>query len=425
MDRGSVLVIGGGVAGLQASADLASTYRNVYLIEREPRLGGHTPLLHRLFPTMELAEKLTERLVERVLQSPNVTVLTHSEIESVKGSFGNFEVRVLKRARYVDGLKCTNCGECEKACPVNVPIRFEMKLTSRKAIYLPKPFAVPASHLIDEETCLRFKGEVCKACQDVCPEKAVSYNQRGVYEELSTSAVLLTTGFSEYDAGAVGQYKHGVYPNVITGMEYERLCSPTGPTSGKILKADGGEPRSVAFILCVGSRDVRHLNYCCSIGCLNALKHALYLKQQYEKVDTFVCYTDMRAITKWGERLYQKARMDGIEFIRGQPSEVLQTHDGSLTLDVYDQATSKLLSITADMIVLEVGFRPQVGLFRKLQLTVDENGFPVEKHPQLAPNETLREGVFLAGAVRQPMHVYEALLDASATAMKIMSFTQR
>jgi len=424
MNKNSVLVVGAGVAGLQTVIDLAAMDINVYLIEKEPRLGGHTSLLHQLFPTLENAEELTKQLLQKVLNNPNIRVLSFAEIESVAGSIGNFKVCISKRARYVDEAKCTNCGECEKVCPVDVPKKFEMGLATRKAIYLPKPFAVPVKYLIDEKACLYFKDKSCHACQEACPEGAVLYDQKPLLEELSASVIVLTTGFCQYNAEKVGQYKYGVYPNVITGMEYERLCSLTGPTGGKILRIDNKErPKSVVIILCAGSRDEKHLRYCCNIGCLNALKHAYYLKKQYgEEVDAYICYTDIRAVTKQGEQLYQKVRASGVEFIHGQPSEVRQTPDGFLTLDVYDLATSKLLSITADLVVLETGLRPQVNLKEKLQLLLDEDCFFMEKHPQLAPNETTRDGIFLAGAVQQPMHVYETLMSASAAAMKAFSF---
>jgi len=424
MNKHFVLVVGGGMAGLQTAFDLASMDINVYLIEKEPRLGGHIPLLHQLSPTMENAEELIKQPFQNVLNNPNIRVLSYAEIESVMGSLGNFRVHVLKRARYVDEAKCTNCGECEKVCPLDVSKKFEMGLATRKAIYLPKPFAAPVKYLIDKEACLYFKDKSCRACQDACPQGAVLYDQKTLREKLSVDAIVLATGFCQYDAEKVGQYKYGVYPNVITGMEYERLCSPTGPTSGKVLRVDNKKrPKSVVFVLCVGSRDEKHLRYCCNIGCLNALKNAYYLKQQYgEEVDAYVCYTDMRAVTKQGEKLYQKVRASGVEFIHGQPSEVRQTLDGFLTLDVYDLATSKLLSLTADLVVLETGLKPQVDLKEKLQLRLDEDCFFIEKHPQLAPNETTRDGVFLAGAVQQPMHIYEALMSASAAAMKVYSF---
>jgi heterodisulfide reductase subunit A len=424
MNKPSALVIGAGVAGLRVSSDLASMGVEVFLVDKEPRLGGRALLLHQVFPTLERAEELIKQLLQKVLNKPNIKILSYSKIESVEGSAGNFKVRISQKARYVDEAKCTNCGECEKVCPVDVPKKFEMKLATRKAIYLPQPFGIPDIYLIDEKNCLYFKGKACQACQDACPEGAVVYNQKPTTEELSVATIVLATGFREYEAQKVGQYKYGVHPNVITGMEYERLSSPTGPTGGKILRIDSQEkPKSVVFVLCVGSRDEKHLRYCCNIGCLNAIKHAHSLKQQYGgEVDVYICYTDIRAVTKHGEQFYQKVRASGVEFIHGQPSEVRQTANGTLTLDVYDQATSKLLSITADLVVLETGLKPQVELKEKLQLTLDENGFLKEKNVHLAPNETTRNGIFLAGSVQQPMHIYETLTHASATAIKMVSF---
>ncbi len=427
MNKHSTLVVGGGVAGLQVAIDLAGMGIKVYLIEKQPRLGGRTPLLHQVSPTLENAEELTEQLLQKVQSNPGVKVLPYSEIESVEGSVGNFEVHILRKARYVDETKCTNCGECEKVCPIDVPKEFEMNLATRKAIYLPTPFPVPTRYLIDGENCVYFKDKSCHACQDACPEGAVFYDSEPSHEELSVGAIVLATGFYHYDAQKVGQYKYGVYPNVVTGMEYERLCSSTGPTDGRVLRSDNKEkPKSVVFILCVGSRDEKHLRYCCNIGCLNAIKHAHYLKQQYgEEVDAYICYTDVRAVTKRGEQFYQKVRASGVEFVHGQPSEVRQAPDGSLILDVYDQATSKLLSITADLVVLEAGLPPRIDFKEKLKLTLDEDGFFTEKHAQLAANETPVDGVFLAGAVQQPMHVYEALVNASAAAMKVVSLSQK
>ncbi len=423
MNKHSTLVVGGGVAGLQVAIDLAEVRTKVYLVEKEPQLGGHTALLHQVFPTLENAEELTKQLLQKVSNNSNIEVLSYSKIESVEGSCGSFKACVSKKARHVDEAKCTNCGECEEVCPVDVPKKYEMGLTKKKAIYSPTPFAFPAKYLIDEETCLYFKDKSCHACQDACPEGAVLYDQKPTREELSVSAIVLATGFQQYDAQKVGQYKYGLYRNVITGMEYERLCSASGPTGGKILRIDNKEkPESVVFILCVGSRDEKHLRYCCNVGCLNAVKHAHFLREQYgEEVDSYICYTDVRAVTKRGEQFYQKARAKGVEFIHGQPSEVRQAPDGSLTLDVYDQATSKLLSINADLVVLETGLPPQVDLKEKLKLSLDEDGFFAEKHPLLAPNKTLMDGVFLAGAVQQPMHVYEALVHASAAALKALS----
>jgi len=341
----SALVIGAGVAGLQASLELAKNGFEVHLVEKEPHIGGTTTKLCMLFPTLENAEDVIKPLIESAVSNPNINIHTKCEIESVHGSVGNFKVKTTGQHR----------------------------------------------------------------------------------EEILADVIIVATGFRQYDARKVGQYKYGQYKNVITGLEYEQLCSPSGPTDGRIVRVDNGEkPKSVVFVLCAGSRDEKHLRYCCNIGCLNAIKHAYYLRSQYGKeVDAYVCYTDIRAVTKHGESLYQRVRADEVEFIHGQPSEIREAPDGSLTLDVYDQSTSKLLSITADLVVLEMGLPPQTDLKDVLKLPLDEEGFFRAKNPQLEINKTPIEGIFLAGAVQQPMHIYEALTSASAAAMKAISSMQK
>jgi heterodisulfide reductase subunit A len=241
--------------------------------------------------------------------------------------------------------------------------------------------------------------------------------------ELKADVIIVATGFRQYDAQKLEQYKYGQHRNIITGLEYEAMCKLNGPTGGKILLSDNGQkPKSVAFILCAGSRDEKHLRYCCNLGCLNAIKHAHLLREQYGKeVDAYVCYIDVRAVTKVGEQFYNKVRDEEVEFIHGQPSEVRQAPDGTLTSDVYDQATSKLLSITADLVVLEMGLQPNVEIAEKLGLRLTSDGFIEEKDPQVAISETNVEGIFLAGAVQQPMHSYQAMVHASAAALKAIS----
>jgi len=347
----SALVIGAGIAGLQASLDLANHGFQVYLIEEQSNLGGTVKQLSRLFPTLQGAEEKIKPIIDKVVLNSSIKIFTQAEVESVEGSIGNFKVKI-------------------RRAPVS----------------------------------------------DVSP----------LDEDIHADAIVIATGFQQYDAKKVAQYKYGNYKNVITGLEYESLCRLDGPTNGKIVRIDNGaKPRSVVYVLCVGSRDEKHLRYCCNIGCLNAIKHAYLLREQYGKeVDAYICYTDIRAVTKKGEQFYQKVRASEVEFIHGQPSEVREASDGSLIIDVYDQATSKLLSITADLIVLEVGLPPQVDLKEKLKLPLDEDGFFLEKDAQLATNETSVSGIFLAGAVQQPMHSYEATVSASAAALKAIYAVQ-
>jgi len=341
----SALVVGGGIAGLQASLDLAQNGFLVYLVEKQPSLGGTVKQLYRLFPTLQGAAETIRPLIEKAVSNPNIKVFTEAEVKGIAGSIGNFRARIGRK-----------------------------------------------------------DGE----------------------QEVQADIVIVATGFKQYDAVKVGQYKYGLYRNVITGLEYEVMCRPDGSTGGKIVRPDNGQkPRSVAYILCVGSRDEKHLCYCCNLGCLNAIKHAHLLREQYGKeVDAYVCYIDVRAVTKLGEQFYNRVRAEEVEFIHGQPSEVREATDGTLTLDVYDQATSKLLSITADLVVLEVGLPPNVDIAEKLGLKLAEDGFIAEKNPQLDANETTVEGIYLAGVVQQPMHSNQAVTHASAAVLRAMSKLQ-
>ncbi|KPV63784.1 MAG: CoB--CoM heterodisulfide reductase iron-sulfur subunit A [Candidatus Bathyarchaeota archaeon BA1] len=234
--------------------------------------------------------------------------------------------------------------------------------------------------------------------------------------------IIVATGFKPYDAEKKGQFKYGVCRNVIAGLEYERLCSPNGPTNGRIVRIDNGErPRSVAYILCVGSREVQNHSYCCRVGCINALKHVYLLKGQYgNEVDTYICYTDMRAVGRRAEEFYRRVRESEVNLIHGEPSEVRELPDRSLTIDVYDKATSKLLSITADLIVLEAGLEPETDLQKTLGISLGEDGFFKEAHPSLATNEAPIRGIFLAGTTQQPMNIAETVAHASAAAMKAL-----
>lgn len=420
VDKKSVLVIGAGIAGLHASLNLAKAGFSVYLVEEKPRLGGHVSLLCKVFPTFQDARELLKPIIQTAIESSNVKVLTYSEVKKVKGAIGDFGIKVLKKARYVDEQKCTLCGDCAKVCPVDVPKDYEMSLGTRKAIYLPSPFPLPPKYLIDRETCLYFKDKSCHACRNACPENAIMYDQKATEVEIDADEIIVATGFKPYYARKLGQYKYGIYKNVITGMEYERLCASDGPTEGKIVRVDNkGKPKSVAYILCVGSREQRHLDYCCRVGCLNALKHAMILKEQYgSEAEAYICYTDMRTIGKTGEKFYRKVRESEVIFVHGEPSEIREMRDKSLTIDVYDQATSKLLSITADLIVLETGLEPRTDLKDKLKIPLDENGFFKQTSQGFSTNETQIEGIYLAGTVQEPMNITETLAHASAAAVK-------
>jgi len=419
LDEKSVLVIGGGIAGLQVASDLAKFGVKVHLVERLPSLGGHVSLLSTIFPTLTNANEILLQKISEVTGHPNVQILTNTEIKKINGTFGDFKIKIVRKPRYVDEKKCIACGKCEKVCPVSVPKEYEMNLSHRKAIYMPLK-AFPETYLIDEKNCLHFKGNECKACTDVCSEDAIDFSQAPIDMELKVDAIVLATGFDLFDARKIAQYGYGTYKNVITGLEYERLSHPEGPTNGKIVRvSDRKEPKSVVFLLCVGSRDNKYNTYCCRIGCLNALKHAYILKKQYgDNVDAYICYIDIRASGKGLEEFYQEVRKSGITLIHGQPSDIRPLPDESLNVEIFDTSTHKLLSIVADLVVLETAIIPCTTIQEILNLPLSQYGFFQEKDLKLNTVETVIKGVFLAGTVQGPKNITETLEHASAAALR-------
>ncbi len=420
-DEKSVLIIGGGIAGLQVASDLAKFGIKVYLVERLPSLGGHVSLLSTVFPTLTDADKIVSQKISEVSNYSNVQILTNAEVKEVNGTFGDFKVKIVKEPRYVDEKKCTACGKCVEVCPVSIPKENEMGLSYRKAIYMPFK-AFPKTYLIDEDNCLHFKGNECKACVEACPENAIDLSQTPIDIDLKVDAIVLATGFDLFDARKITQYGYGTYKNVITGLEYERLAHPEGPTNGRIVRiSDGKEPKSVVFLLCVGSRDKKYQTYCCRIGCPNALKHAYILKKQYgENVDAYICYIDIRTSGKGLEEFYQEVRRSGITLIHGQPSEIRPLPDGSLNVEIFDTATHKLLSIIADLVVLETAIIPCTAIREVLNLPLSQYGFFQEKDLKLNTTETQTKGIFLAGTVQGPKNITETIEHASTAAIRIM-----
>lgn len=419
-------MIGGGIAGIQASLDLAGLGFKVYMVEKAPSIGGRVAQLHRLFPTLEDAMDILRPMMTEAYMHPKIELLTCSEIEAVSGKAGAFSARLLTRARYVDERRCTGCGRCASNCPVEVSNEFDVGLSKRKAIFIPFTWAIPPTYTIDGDQCLHFKEAMCRACERSCPENAVNYDQEPTEKKLEVGAIIVATGFDVYDAGEEKEYGYGVFSNVINGLEYERLCSPSGPTGGEPLQPfDRRGPRSVAFILCVGSRDETANPYCCRVGCSVALKHAYQLKSQYgDGAIAYVCFTDLRTNEKGGEEFSKRVRETGVKLIRGRPSEMLSTPDGRVAFNVYDTATSKLLRVEADLVVLETCLvqRREISRLQKiLKIPLGSDGFFLEKHLKLNQAETSIDGVFLAGTAQGPKDITETVLHAHTAAMAAAS----
>jgi heterodisulfide reductase subunit A len=414
----SVLVVGGGIAGIQASIDLGNAGLKVYLVEKTPSIGGRMAQLDKTFPTLDCSMCILAPKMIDCAHNPNVQLLTYSEVKGVKGFVGNFKVTVLKKPRYVDEKKCNGCLTCTQYCPAEAPNEFDENVGPRKAIYVPFLQAVPKVVVLDKESCVE-----CGLCEKVCPNKAIVRSQKPEEIELEVGAIVLATGYDVFDPSVIPQYGYKRFKNVITTMELERLVCASGPTGGHLIRpSDGKIPRTVAFIQCVGSRDKHFHEYCCRVGCMATLKQAILAREKIQDdLKTYVFYIDMRAFGKGYEEFYTRARNLDIDFIAGLPSEIHAAPDDSLYFDVYDKGTNKLLEVHADLIVLSIGLVPSPDLGKISALfhtSRSSDGFLLEAHPKLRPLESAMAGVFLAGACQGPKDIPDTVAQASGAAAK-------
>lgn len=422
----SVLVVGGGIAGIQASLDLANAGFRVYLVEKSPSIGGRMAQLDKTFPTLDCSACiLTPKMVD-VAKHKNITLLTNAEVMDVKGFVGNYEVAILKNPRYVDAKKCVGCELCTKICPVKIPDKFNENLTEKGAIYIYSAHAVPKIAVIDPGRCLRLKTKkdsVCGKCQEICEAKAIAFEQEHETIQVKVGGVVVAVGSEVFDASRMAELGYGRFKNVISNIEFERISDASGPTGGKILSPYSGKvPRSIVFVQCVGSRDKRFHAYCCRIGCMVTLKQAILAREKIlEDPRIYVCYIDLRAFGKGYEEFYSRARDMDIDFVAGVPSEIHCSPDGSLYFDVYDKGTNKLLEMHADLVVLGTGLVPNADLEKVSSLfhaSRSADGFLLEAHPKLRPLESAVAGIFLAGACQGPKDIPDTVAQASGAAAK-------
>jgi len=421
----NVLVVGGGIAGIQASLDLASAGFKVYLVEKQPSIGGRMAQLDKTFPTLDCSACiLTPKMVD-VAKHPNVILLTSSEVTDVKGFVGNYEVSVLKRPRFVDESKCVGCELCMKVCPVKVPDRFNEKLSETRAISIHSSHAVPKLAVIDQDTCLKLKlnKDICVKCAQVCEAKAIDFEQKPETVQLKIGGIIIAVGSKVFDASKMPEYGYARFKNVVSSIEFERISDASGPTGGKILSPQTGKPpKTVAFIQCVGSRDKRFHENCCRVGCMVSLKQAILARERLgEDVNIYLCYIDLRSFGKGYEEFYRRARDLGINFVAGMPSEIHAVQDGIVYFDVFDKATNRLLELRADLVVLANGLVPgdEIAEVNKLfHASRSADGFLLEAHPKLRPLESSTTGIFLAGACQGPKDIPDTVAQASGAAAK-------
>jgi heterodisulfide reductase subunit A len=419
------LVIGGGVAGIQAALDLADTGYKVFLVEKEPSIGGRMAQIDKTFPTMDCSICILAPKMSEAGKHPNITIFANSEVKEVKGYVGNFKVSVLKKARYVT-KDCSGDGECAKACPQTAPNEFDIGLATRRAIYVPFAQAVPAQYMIDRNLCLN-KGNViaCDKCLKACEKKCIDFNMKDETIELDIGTIIVATGADVFDPTALKEYGYTKIPNVITSLEFERLINAGGPSAGHLLRpSDMAIPKKVAFIQCIGSRSDRDFShpYCSNICCMNTIKDTLLIKEHWPDTEQYVFYMDIRAFGKGFEDLYQRAKREGVKFIRGLPSEVVEdreTHNMKLTGE--NTLLKELYEIDADMVILSIGLEPRTDsdvIQRLLTLSKTSDGFFMEAHPKLRPVDTPTKGVFLAGCAEAPKDIKDSVTQASAAASR-------
>ncbi|MBS3897945.1 MAG: CoB--CoM heterodisulfide reductase iron-sulfur subunit A family protein [Dethiobacter sp.] len=418
------LVIGGGIAGIQAALDIADTGFEVDLVEREPSLGGRMAQLDKTFPTLDCSACiLTPKMVD-VAQHEKIRLFTYAEVEKVEGYLGNFTVTIRHRARSVDLQKCTGCGECLAKCPAKVASEFEEGLVQRRAIYTPFPQAVPNKPAIDRAHCRFFTTGKCKVCQKVCPADAIDYEMEDRLLTNGYGAIVVATGFDTHKLNDYGEYAYGKHPDVLTSLEFERLLNASGPTGGKILRpSDGKAPKTVAFIQCVGSRDKAKGNsYCAKICCMYTAKHAILLSEKVPGSKAFVFYIDVRTAGKDYEEFYTRAYEEcGASYIKGNVSKVFPEGEKLLVRGV-DVLSGALVELLVDMVVLAVSVDARADakeLAKKLAVTVNEHKFFTEAHPKLRPVDTQTAGIFLAGVCQGPKDIPETVAQASAAAVKV------
>jgi heterodisulfide reductase subunit A2 len=416
----AALVIGGGVAGIQAALDLADAGHKVYLVERTASIGGVMARLDKTFPTMDCSICVLGPKMMDAGKHPNIELLAFSELASVKGYIGNYVVRVTKKARYVDELSCSSCGKCAEVCPVAVPDEFQQGFSSRRAAYIPFPQAVPSSYVIDMENCLGNNPIRCNKCVEVCEKNCINLNMTDREIEIKVGTIIVCTGMDLYDPTVLDEYGYTKFENVITTMEFERLICGGGPTEGQLLRpSDRKVPRRIGFIQCVGSRTLNRGNpYCSNVCCMNTIKDSLLIKEHHPEIDIFVYYMDIRAYGKGFEDLYRRSKEEGVHFIRGFPGEVTQDQaSGNIKVRVENTTTCKVEEYELNLLVLSIGLQPDSNLKKLcnlLNVSVTADGFLMEAHPKLRPVDAPTPGIFFAGSVESPKDIKDSVTQASA-----------
>ncbi len=428
----SVLVVGGGIAGIQAALNIANANHKVYLVEREPSIGGRMIQLDKTFPTLDCSSCILTPKMAAVGSHPNIELMTYSEVEDVSGYIGNFKVRVKKKPRYVNAELCTGCGICMEKCPWKTDSEFDMGLGKRKAVYTPFPQAVPNVPVIDPDVCVYFEKGTCRACEKFCPPGAIDWDQKEETVELEVGAIIVATGYDLLDPSPLAEYGYKRLDNVVTSLEFERMCSATGPTGGELVLKDGSAPESVAIIHCVGSRDKNYCEYCSRVCCMYALKYSHLIGEKTD-ADVYQLYIDMRCYGKGFEEFYKRVSDEGVNFVRGKVAQITdqvagEEEQGKLVVVTEDTLLGRMLRIPVDMVILcpaMVARADADEMARRFLINRGADGFFLERHPKLEPVATASDGVFVVGCAQGPKDIPDTVAQASAGAAEALSLIDR
>ncbi len=427
----TTLVVGGGIAGIQAALEIADSGYPVILVEREPSVGGHMAQFDKTFPTLDCAACILTPKMVSAGGHPHITLMSYSEVERVDGYVGSFNVTIRKKARYVNEDVCTGCGICIEKCPVRVVDDvFEAGLGYRKAVYRPFPQAVPKYPVIDTEHCTYFLRGKCKACQIFCPTQpnSIDFEQKDELVQVEVGNIILATGYELFDCRRIPQYGYGRLANVYTSLEFERLCNAAGPTDGEVVLRDGvTKPESVGIIHCVGSRDNKYNSYCSVICCMQSLKFAQLVKER-TGADVYNFYIDMRTPFKDYDEFYQKVLAEGVHFVRGRVAEVTDAarnagEEGKIIIQAEDTLIGRQRRIPVDMVILSGALEPRPDsdeVAHTFGIACSANGWFIEKHPKLDPVATMTEGIYIAGCAQGPKDIPATVAQGAAAAARVL-----
>jgi heterodisulfide reductase subunit A len=363
----------------------------------------------------------------------SIELITYSEVIEVSGYVGNFKVKIRKKPRYVDESKCTGCGTCQEKCPYKIDSEFDFGVGKRKVIYTPFPQAVPNIPVIDREHCVYFLKGKCRACEKFCEAKAIDFEQTEKIIDLDVGSIIIATGFDSFDPSPMSQFGYGRYDNVITGFQFERMSSASGPTGGKIVLKDGSAPRSLAILHCIGSRDLNYHEYCSRVCCMYSLKFAHLIREKIPDAEIYDLYIDLRCFGKGYEEFYNRLQEEGVNFIRGRAGEVTDVTEtpeekGKLVVTCEDTLISRQRRLPVDMVILSNALEPRAdaGEVAKLfSISRSKDGFFMEKHPKLDPVATTTDGVFVTGCCQGPKDIPDTVAQASAAAARVMAMISK